>query len=100
MTTARRSRLIIKGGAGLLWAITITAAAAEIPLKLFLVLWLATLLVSLLALATWLTRGDHGALAIARTQIELARLKGALEEEAEDRRPQQLHPETRVRSVA
>ncbi len=82
MTTARRSRWAGGGMAGLFWAATIGAAMTELNLKMFLVLWLATLLVSLWALAAWLTRGDHGALAQARVGIEAARLSAALSEES------------------
>ncbi|MDH2424860.1 hypothetical protein [Sphaerisporangium sp. TRM90804] len=98
--TARRIRVALGGATGLLWAGTIGAAMTDLHLKMYLVVWLATLLVSLWTLVLWFTRGDHGALASRRTQIETARLKAALIEESEGRR-MRSHPFTdRINGVA
>ncbi len=81
--TERRTRWAWGGAAGALWAATVCAAVSDLHLKAYLTLWLATLIVSLGAVAVWVTRSDHEALGRARAKIELARLQGALLEESE-----------------
>lgn len=83
--TARRSRWALGGAATLFWVATIGAATIELQLKMFLVLWLATLLVSLWALAVWLMRGNHPGLSQARLKFDAMRLNEALREESEAR---------------
>ena len=68
--------------AGVVWTATIAGAVAEIEIRLYLLIWLATALISLIAFALWLFSPDRITLANVRTRLQQARLRAALMEEA------------------
>lgn len=93
---ARNTRHYLEVITAVLWGGTITAAILEIALRLYLAVWLATLISSLWVLAVYMTRPDHGILAHARLQYLAMRADGALRvrEETTDRPPTRLQTDT------
>lgn len=78
----RTYRWVLAVSTGVLWAVTIAVSTTDANIKIYLTIWLATLVSSLWALVAHVTRPDHVALALARTRIEQARANGALMEES------------------
>ncbi len=78
----RTSRRVLGGSAGTLWACTVGLAHTRMDIKLYLVVWLATAIVSALGIVAWMARADHGLLAGYRARVELTRLNRALVEES------------------
>lgn len=73
------------GVAGLMWGIIVTTATVIQPhIQVYQTIWLATLIVSLAAIAFWMTRPDHGRLAQVRLDLDVLRLERALKEELAD----------------
>ena len=83
MTTGRTARAILWGTTGALWAGTVVASTADMNIKPFATICLATLISSLWSLAAWLTRPDHGMLSHVRLKVATMRLDGAMSEEGE-----------------
>lgn len=88
----RANRWVVGACAIALWIITAAVAVAELNMRVYFMVWLATAILTLWALVEiWLSRPDHGGLAKVRSRLYEARLNGALMEEedlrvAEDRR--------------
>lgn len=67
-------------GTGGSWAITIACATLDIEIKVYLLSWLLTLILSLTTVVLILMRPDHGLLAEARIQLRAMQAEAALAE--------------------
>lgn len=75
-------RWITTSAAGLMWGIIVTTATVIQPhMQVYQTIWLATLIVSIAAIALWMTRPDHGRLAEVRLNLGVLRLEKALQDE-------------------
>ncbi|MFI7448177.1 hypothetical protein ACIBQX_11820 [Nonomuraea sp. NPDC049714] len=80
----RTTRWSVTGAAGVMWgAVIATGAVIQPHIQVYQTVWLATLVASLIAIACWLVRPDHGRLAHLRLEGALRRLENAIKEEPE-----------------